>query len=178
MGDFINDNVKHLLCALILLGRLGDIGSTFLVTPTLKLEANLLVRRLGWRFALLSLLLCLVPYVHAHAAALVLVPSLMVSASNIGKAWIMRTYGEAQYAELLVQVARRSKLSHALLALFGSCFFVALTGVVLALLSSAGGERWGCWFGMGLVVYASAIALHGSLWFRRLFRTARLQATP
>ena len=35
-------------------------GSTYLATPTLKLEANAVVRKLRWPFAFLPLLLCLV----------------------------------------------------------------------------------------------------------------------
>jgi hypothetical protein len=49
--------IEQLLCALILVARLGDIGSTYLVTPNLLLEANPVVRKLRWPFALATLLL-------------------------------------------------------------------------------------------------------------------------
>jgi len=86
MREFIYSHIRleHLLCALILLSRLGDIGSTYLVTPKLRLEANPIVRKLGWWFAVATLLLCLVPYYWTPAGIIILIPSLMVSAANTG----------------------------------------------------------------------------------------------
>ena len=70
------DSLAHVLCGLILLGRLGDIISTWLITPKLDLEANPIVRRLGWRFAVLTVLICLVPYVVDVWIAVILVQGL------------------------------------------------------------------------------------------------------
>jgi hypothetical protein len=176
MEEFIRNHLAHVLAGLLLIARLGDIGSTFLVSPSLKLEANPIVRKLGWRFAVLTLLVCLVPYWSVEMGVAVLVPSLLVSASNIGKVWVVRAYGEAEYAALLVELARRSKLRHALGGLYASCAFVLLAGVVLLML--AGGEEGGLahWFGIGVVLYAFVVALHGSFAYRRIFRTARGRA--
>ena len=51
MSRFFAESFEHALCGLILLSRLADIGTTSLITPQLKLEANPIMRRLGWRFA-------------------------------------------------------------------------------------------------------------------------------
>jgi hypothetical protein len=56
------DNLPHVLCGLLLVSRIGDVLSTYLLTPSLALEANPVVRKLGWRFAVLSLGACVVPY--------------------------------------------------------------------------------------------------------------------
>ncbi len=94
------DSLAHVLCGLILLGRLGDIISTWLITPKLDLEANPIVRWLGWRFAVATVLLCLVPYVVDLWIAVILVPPfLMISGSNVGKIWMVRALGEKQVLE-------------------------------------------------------------------------------
>jgi hypothetical protein len=44
--------LEHLLSALILLSRFGDIGSTYLATPKLKLEMNPPLKKFGRGFAM------------------------------------------------------------------------------------------------------------------------------
>ena len=64
----------HFLAALVLLSRIGDVLSTYLVSPTLLLESNAFVRRWGWPVALLSLLFCFVPYYNTAVGVVVLQP--------------------------------------------------------------------------------------------------------
>ena len=127
MREFIYNQVKleHLLCAIILFARLGDIGSTYLATPSLKLEANPIMKRLGWWFAIATLFICLVPYYSTGLAVVVLIPSLMVSAANMGRIWFARAYGEAETHELIFRLARKSKLSHALIPTISAAAFTA-----------------------------------------------------
>src|SRR5215510_12721276 len=89
-----NEYLPHILCALLLIARIGDVATTFLITPNLILEANPIVRTLGWRFALLTLGACLLPYVHVPMAVAGLVTFLMVSASNARRVWFVRSIGE------------------------------------------------------------------------------------
>jgi hypothetical protein len=42
--------LPHVIAFLLLIARLGDVGSTYLLSPTLKLEANPIMRRLRWPF--------------------------------------------------------------------------------------------------------------------------------
>lgn len=172
MYHFFSSHFEWALCALILVGRLGDILSTYLITPGLSLEANPVARKLGWRFMMLSILLCLVPFYSTPMGIIILVPSLMVSASNIGKIWFVRSYGEAEYLQLLLGVARKSKLRHAVAGVLLSAFFIALSGLVLLFLSPDPSEDWGFWFAIGILTYALAIALHGSLFCFRIFKMA------
>ncbi len=167
------ENLPHVLCALLLLARIGDVGTTYLVTPTLELEANPIARKLGWPFALLSLGACLLPYVHMPLAVSALVTFLLVSASNAGKIWIVRTIGEKAYATSLLDLARKSKLSHALLGLAASTFFVALAGGTI-LLFYPSEDEWGFWLGLGVLLYAGARWFYGTLAMIRLFRRAAL----
>jgi hypothetical protein len=175
MREYILSHIRleHLLCILILASRLGDIVSTYLITPKLKLEANPIARKLGWWFAITTLAACLVPYYSTGLAIIVLVPSLMVSAANAAKIWFARAYGESAFHELLLHVARKSCLSHALVPTIVAAFFTALVGLVLLLLSPDPTRDWGYWFGMGFLAYAFVIGLYGSLFFVRLFRKAK-----
>jgi hypothetical protein len=173
MREFIAIHFKHVLCGLILVSRIGDIGSTYLVTPKMKLEANPIMRKLGWRFALLTLLLCFIPYWSTEMGVLVLVPFLFVSASNTAKIWFARAFGETEYRDLLIRMAKKSKLSHALAGALVSAAFIALSGLVLLYLSPNPNRDWGFWFAAGILLYAFIIALYGSLYFVRLFKTAR-----
>jgi len=173
MLDFIYANLKHALCILILISRIGDIGTTFLVTPTLALEANPIMRKLGWRFALLTLAVCAIPYFSVNAAVMILVPSLMVSAANAGKIWVARTMGERQFRAMLLGLAARSNLRHALATVFLSAFFIVLLGAVVLLLYPDPVEELAFWVGAGIVAYAFVLTVHGSLAFIKLFREAR-----
>src|SRR5437762_12433330 len=54
MTDFFvtGRNWEHTLAVVLFLARAADVGSIYLVTPTLRL-ANPITRKLGWRFILL-----------------------------------------------------------------------------------------------------------------------------
>ena len=173
MREFVYTHFSHILCLLILSSRLGDIGSTYLVTPNLTLEANPVAKRLGWRFAFLTLLLCFVPYYNTSLAIIVLVPSLLVSSSNIAKIWVVRSIGEQEYSDLLLRLAQKGKLFHAISCVLASQFFMFLFGVMLWLLSPDPLSDWGYWFGFGVMLYSVVIAFYGSLFFIRLFKKAR-----
>ncbi len=166
------DHLDHVLALLILISRLGDIGSTYLVTPTLRLEANPIVRRLGWRFAIATLAMCVVPYVSMELGVMFLVPSLLVSASNSARIWMARTLGEAEYWALLMRLARQSRLTYALAGVCASAGFVILTGLVVLLFYPNPSNDWAFWIGAGIINYGAVIAIHGSLAFVRLFRNA------
>lgn len=173
MREYFLSHLSHFLCGLLFLSRLGDIVSTYLVSPELKLEANPIAKKLGWSFALASLLVCLIPYYSAPMSIIILVPSLMVSASNTSKIWFARAYGESEYQELLQRMARRSRLSDSLVPNLAAAAFTALIGLILLLLCPDPQKDWGFWFGFGFLAYALAIAFHGSMFLLKLFRKAQ-----
>jgi hypothetical protein len=172
MPEFLTSdaNFRHFLAAIILLGRIGDIASTYYVTPTLHLEANPLARRFGSRLALASLLLVVVPYYNTSLAMLVAVPSLLAASGNLGRGWLTRALGEAEYWALLVRAARRHSRRAAMAGLLGSTSFFVLAAGLLHLLSSP--NQWGYWFADGMLLYAAAVLIHGTAFLRRLYRAA------
>jgi hypothetical protein len=175
MSEFLarGHNLEHVLAALILLSRAGDVGSTLLVSPTLRLETNPLARRFFKVVALLSFGFVLVPYYSTALAVMVLVPSLLVSASNLGRGWVARALGETEFMLMLERAAARSSRRVALMFSIASGMFIILAGLVLLVLS--GGETsWGYWFAIGMMLYGFAMAFYGSLFAARLFRRVRL----
>lgn len=176
MDDFIFDNVEHVLCVLIFISRLTDIGSTWMVTPKLRLEANPIVRKLGWKYAILTTLACLIPYYDPGIGLMCLVVFLLVSSANIGKAWFVRAMGEEEYEKLLITVARKSKLRSALWPMLTSCFFLFFVGLILLYLYPDQETDWGYDFALGIMLYTVIVAFYGTLSMFRLFKKAKVSA--
>lgn len=157
----------HILAVGVLLSRLTDLGSTYLVTPELALEGNEFVRRFRWPYAILTLALCFVPYLDPGLGVMVLVTSLLVSAANIRNAWLVRALGETRYLELLRTAAARSGRRAVFASVLASALLVSLAGLLL--LNFYPTPSWGWYFALGLLAYAGAMALHGSTFAVRLF---------
>lgn len=172
MRAFLFQHVEHVLCVLLLLARIGDVTTTWLVTPTLRLEANPIVRKLRWPFAWATLLACALPYYNQALGFAVLVGSLFVCFWNATKIWIARALGEHAYASLLESAAKESRLRDALIPYWIALTFLGAVGALLVLFSS-GPTDWGFWGGVGIEGAAGAMLVHGSLYYRRLFRRAK-----
>lgn len=165
--------LEHFTALMVLVARLGDIGSTYLASPNLELEGNPVVRRLRWPFALASLLLALVPYWSVGLGLVVLVPSLLVTAANSAKLWVMRSCGEEAYHRFLVTLAGRARPLPALLSLLAPPLFVGLLGVTLLVFYPTPQHGYGYYFGNGVLVYAFALGVFGPSSFLRLRKAAR-----
>lgn len=172
MSELVADNLSHVLAFLLLLSRIGDVVTTYVVTPRLTLEANPVVRRLRWRFALLTLLVAGVPYLSAPAGLMMLPPFFLVSASNIGGAWVVRGIGEERYHALLLEVAGRTRLRQALLPQLAGSFFIVLLAATVWIFYPDPMRDWGFWIGAGIAMYALVRLFHGTLFARRIFRKA------
>ena len=161
----------HLIAVLLLLARLGDIVSTRLATPTLMLEGNPIVRRLGWRYAWLTVAAALIPYLSIQMGIAILAASLMVSASNFARVWMLRTLGEETWGRIMVEAAAKSRLRTAIGFHLTSVAFVVAVGIIVMWLSGSMATA-NFWFGVGIALYGAVIALHGSRFFVRLFQRA------
>jgi hypothetical protein len=173
---FVWRHLDHVLAVLLLISRLGDIGPTYLITPRLRLESNPIVRRLGWRFVVASILLCLVPYFNEAAGVMILVPFLLVAAANARSLWFARAIGEEEYHAMLMRAVRRSRLVQAVVPIWVSAGFTLMIGLVVLLFYPDPSTDWGFWVGTGVLLYAFIVALYGTLTVRRLFRQGA--ATP
>jgi hypothetical protein len=171
------DSAEHFVAFLLLLARLGDIGSTYLATPTLKLEANPVARRLRWPFAMLTLLAALLPYWWLPGGIIVLVGSLLVCSSNFSRLWLMRTMGETEYYEFIVRMSGRAKPVPTLLFMFASALCIAAIGITLQLFYPDPEKELAYFFSVGFFGYAFAIGLYGPLAFLRFRKAHRLGLT-
>ena len=170
-------NLENTLAVLILLARLGDIGSTYVATPTLAMEGNPLMRFGGWWLAGITVFACLIPYFSAPLGLTMLVLSLLVTGSNLSKGWLMRALGEQAYQEVLHEAALRSSLPVALAFALGSAAAVGIAGAIL-LFVSGGPDTWGYWAASGVAIYALAMAIYGSLSVLRMYRRSRPGPDP
>lgn len=164
----------HLIVVLGVLSRAADVMSTRLVTPTLVLEGNALMRRLGWRAAWATLAAGLIGYWSVGLGIMLITASLLVAGSNLGRGWLARALGERETEEMMIAAARRGTLRTSVLFMCAAGTCIAAPGVLLMWLS--GPSQWGYYFGAGIVTYAVAIGIHGSFTLRRLFRKASLAA--
>jgi hypothetical protein len=160
----------HILAVLLLFSRIGDVVSTRLATPTLRLETNAIARRLGWPFAAATLLVALVPYYSPPMGVALLAASLLVTGSNLSRGWVAHVLGEADFEEILLRAARRGRRRVVLGFVLAGAAHVMFAGLLLMWLSGSVG--WSYWFGMGMLGYGLVMSVHGSLFVLRLFRRA------
>src|SRR6185503_13959975 len=143
-SNAINANFAHILCVLILITRIGDVLSTWLISPKLRLEANPIVRKLGWPFALLSLLACLVPYYDTGIGVTVFVMFALVCTANFSRMWRARAMGEFEVEASMRSLARKSTIASAMIPhLVGQAFLASVGGLLLWL--SGSNPSWAYW---------------------------------
>lgn len=181
-SELFRTHFEHCLAALLLVARLADVVSTRIATPTLRLEANPLARKLGWPFAWATLLVCLLPYYEpwgpVMALALIIV-SLFVAASNFSRAWVMRAIGEEEYLAFTLRAYAKTRPAAVYASIAAWCVLTASVGLLLMLLYPQPDE-WAHYFAWGIWAYVIAIAVHSSLFARRMFRASAVsrEAAP
>ncbi|KPJ94949.1 MAG: hypothetical protein AMJ53_04015 [Gammaproteobacteria bacterium SG8_11] len=174
MQTVITDHLDHLLAILIFIARLGDIGTTYLLSPKLKLEANPIIRKFRWPYAIATLLICLIPYVSEQGAVTILVASLMVSMSNSLRLWLVRTVGEEEYYQSVVDAAGRANPQQSIILLFLPGFFMSLLSFIIFMLYPEPDRDWGFWIAAGVFAYAMVLFIYMPASFLR-FRKAALR---
>ncbi|MFI5314605.1 MAG: hypothetical protein ACHQ6T_02810 [Myxococcota bacterium] len=160
------------LAAILLAARLADVVSTRIATPRLQLEANPVVRLLGWRFAWATLLVCFVAYIPDYGPSLavpLIVISFLVASSNLSRGWAMRALGEDAYQEHSLRVASLAVPLHVYLMIAASGALTAGVGALLLVFYPEPTE-WAYQFGVGIIGYALAVWFYSTLGVRRLFR--------
>lgn len=160
------------LLAFVLFARAMDFLSTWVATPNLKLEANPIARKMGWKIGIpVNVILSFFFAFWPLPAVVVTTTSLLVAARNFQSAWLMRTMGEVNYrlwmSERLHEAPRR---------LFIGCVFAQAALFLLlggSLMFFSGWRLVPFGVGMGMITYAFAVAIFTTLsvWrlaFRRL----------
>jgi hypothetical protein len=169
----VQESLKITLAVLILLARLGDIGSTWLASPRLELESNSIIRRLHWPFALLTLGVFVIPWWDVGAGIVIMVASWLVAASNSSKLWLIRAMGESEYRALLTRMAAGARPLPSVLFSLLPALFVCMLGATVIYLYPDETTDFGYHVGLGMVGYALVVAIYGPLAFLR-YRKAGL----
>jgi hypothetical protein len=167
VSEWVYSNLDHFLALALLVARGADILSTYLVTPSLKLEANGLARRMGWKFAAITLPVCFVPYLHLGTGFACVVFFLLVAGGNFKGVWLARAIGESRYLDLLRQAARDGNERDFAVAVAGHAVMFSAFGTLL-LFFCRNSDTWGFYAAQGVLLYAFAVFLHTCLFYRRL----------
>lgn len=174
------EHLELALAVILLVARLADVLSTRWATPQLRLEANPVVRRLGWPFAWATLLLCALPYAPGFGppvAVAAIVLSLFVAAGNLSRGWAMRALGEEAYREHLRRVVSLATPWQVYGAIALASALIAGAGGLLLLFYPSPSE-WAYFFALGIVAYALAAWLYSTLSIRRLLREVARSRPP
>jgi hypothetical protein len=172
-----HDGLKFTLAILILISRLGDIGSTYLASPNLELESNTVIRRLRWPFAALTILVFVIPYWDMGAGIVIMVASLLVAAANSSKIWLIRAMGESEYYAFMVRMAARAKPVPSLVYSLMPALFMAILGETVMFLYPSENTDLGYHVGLGILGYALVVAFYGPLTFLRYRKAGQVAQT-
>jgi hypothetical protein len=156
MRAFILQHFDHVLCGLLLFARTGDVLTTWWATPKMRLEANPVVKKLGWLYAIATIFTCFLAYYRLSLAFVLLGASLCVCASNASKIWMARTMGEDAFHKHSVELIKRSGLAS---AIFFNCLpalFYIVLGLTFRFLDSEP-YTWGYHLGTGIFAFGIAI---------------------
>jgi hypothetical protein len=160
------------VAALAVCSRVADIWTTYMVTPTLKIEANSIARRLGWPYALLTILAGLLTYVWEPFGIVLLTASFLIAASNASKIVMAKALGEDELAALSRRVILATPPWPGLVYLVLPGVFVGVVGGLLDLYYEDLG--FAHYVGLGMLLCAAAIFV----WFPvRYFRARSESAT-
>jgi hypothetical protein len=159
MHEFLMGHLVHIVAFATLISRLGDIGTTYLVSPTLRVEANPIARRLGWRYIFATALIALIPYRSIHGGVLVLTASFLIAASNASEAMLARFMGEENYAALNREAIQKMPLLLGLSLLCLPAIFLMMLGLMMLLLFPKSSNQWGFDMAEGTMAAAAAILI-------------------
>jgi len=151
-----------------------DLLSTWLATPNLRLEANPLARKLGWRWGVpVNVILCACFAAWPLPAVIISTTSLLVASRNFQSVWLMRTMGEDAYRHWMVQRMNDTRLGLYLGCLFAQVALFAVVGLALILFCGEPiGRNWIPYgIGVGVVAYALAVLVFTLISMWRLRRS-------
>ena len=173
MREFLMGHLVHVVAFATLISRLGDIGTTYLVSPTLRVEANPIARGLGWKYVFATAVIALIPYRSIHGGVVVLTVSFLIAASNASEAMLARFMGEENYAALNREAIRNTPVLLGLSLLCFPAIFLMMLGLMMLLLFPEPSNRWGFDMAVGTMAAAAAILIFYPIRFfseRRLLK--------
>jgi hypothetical protein len=172
MREFLMEHLVHVVAFATLISRMGDIGTTFLVTPTLRVEANPIARRLGWKFIFATAAVALVPYYSMSAGVVILTASFLAAASNATEAMLARYVGEEKFTALHREAIQTMPVLLGLGLLCLPAIFFLMLGLMMLLLLPHANNDWGFDIAMGTIAFALVVLIFYPI---RFFSERRLR---
>ena len=157
--------------AVLMFARGMDFLSTWIATPNLKLEANPIARRLGWKGGIvLNVVLCFVFALWPLPAIVIITSSLLVAARNFQSAWLMRLLGEDEYRCWIHDRVSEVGLGLYLFCLLSQTILIGSIGGTLIYFSDL--HLIPLAVGTGILTYAVAVLIFTLLSLGRIRRSA------
>jgi hypothetical protein len=148
----------HYLFAFALIARASDLLTTWLVTPTLKLEANPIVRKFRWPYAFLTLFTAFFAYWWPEVSVALTTGSFLVAGSNAMKIPLARSLGEEAYFQMAIESAAKGSFWPGLAARLAPCPFYALLACFIFFFFRTP-DTWAFWIAFGVVMYCVALVV-------------------
>ncbi|WP_297926413.1 hypothetical protein [Metallibacterium sp.] len=143
-----------------LLGRLLDIFSTWLASPTLKLEGNGFIRRFGWPYALLTILAAFLTFVQPGFGVIIGTVSYILAFSNMRSAMMVRYAGGEDALLDLIRKNASFKLSRSLIDTFVLPLPMLMLAAPLFATYGISSNGIGTYIADGIIVYVFVITFH------------------
>lgn len=159
-----------------LAGRVLDVMSTFLVTPTLRLEGNWLAHRFGWKYVLASVLLALFAFASPFLGIVVGTMSCVMAFSNMQMAPLVRhAGGEAEFARLVfsTRAAASFSLRRSILDMITIPLPVICLGAALLFAKGVNDDSASAGVAYGLLAWGAGIAAHRAASLMRICKRRR-----
>ncbi|MFW9990299.1 MAG: hypothetical protein ACFFC3_16785 [Candidatus Odinarchaeota archaeon] len=115
-----------------IIGRILDIVSTRYVTKELKLETNIIARRIGWKgMILLQIPIIILGTLDFYISFFILWWSIFLFANNIEGSWYIREVGEEEYQKEIKLRLEKSKKWKIMLSELSSVLKYTLVGIFI-----------------------------------------------
>lgn len=117
-----------------LIGRVLDILSTRYVTKELKLETNIIARRIGWKgMILMQIPIIVLGSLDFYLSFFIFWWSIFLFANNIEGSWYIKQVGEEEYQKEIKERLKKSKLWKIIFSELSSFLKFTLAGIFIIL---------------------------------------------
>lgn len=115
-----------------IIGRILDIVSTRYVTKELKLETNIIARRIGWKgMILMQIPIIVLGTLDFYISFFILWWSIFLFANNIEGSWYIREVGEEEYQKEIKSRLEKSKKWKIMFSEISSLLKYSLVGIFI-----------------------------------------------
>jgi len=135
-----------------------DFISTYMVTPNLKLEANLIAKKLGWRImGILNLCLCFFSAYSLETTVIICTVSLLVTGNNFGRGLITRGLGEEKSRQIYNDALLNLSVSVILIFTLSYGFVYIILGIVILYFTNSSIVYH---IANGIIIFGIAVIVH------------------